>query len=112
MKPIAGLLMTLLASAVAGCHVHRARYFYEAGTSHVSGGTREGASVAVSGDSRLLAGVIVAIMVADGIRYYLRRPDGSLTPIESPPEADASRRVSEQDCSGPITLDGGNLRCR
>jgi hypothetical protein len=112
MKTIAALLTTLIASGLAGCHGHRAGYFYEAGTSHVSGGTREGASVAVSGDSRLLVGVVVAIMVADGIRYYLRRPDGSLTPVERPPEADASRRVTVQDCSGPITLDGGNLRCR
>jgi len=28
------------------------------------------------------------------------------------PEPDPTRRISEQDCSKPIELDGGNLRCK
>jgi hypothetical protein len=28
------------------------------------------------------------------------------------PGPDPSRKVSEQDCSRPIVLDGGNLRCK
>ena len=30
----------------------------------------------------------------------------------TPPELDPTRKVSEQDCSKPINLDGGNLRCK
>ena len=112
MKPIAAAALAALALALAGCHAHRASYAWQARTSHVSGGIQEGASVSVSGDSPLLAGIVIAVLVADGIRYYLRRPDGSLAPLESAPHADPSRRVSEQDCSRPIEPDGGNLRCR
>ena len=28
------------------------------------------------------------------------------------PEPDPTRRISEQDCTKPIQLDGGNLRCK
>ncbi|MBI3375101.1 MAG: hypothetical protein HY017_25545 [Betaproteobacteria bacterium] len=28
------------------------------------------------------------------------------------PELDPSRKISEQDCTKPIVLDGGNLRCK
>ena len=28
------------------------------------------------------------------------------------PEPDPARKISEQDCSKPIVLDGGNLRCK
>ena len=28
------------------------------------------------------------------------------------PPLDPSRKISEQDCSKPINLDGGNLRCK
>jgi hypothetical protein len=28
------------------------------------------------------------------------------------PELDPSRKINEQDCTKPIVLDGGNLRCK
>lgn len=28
------------------------------------------------------------------------------------PEIDPARKISEQDCTKPIVLDGGNLRCK
>jgi hypothetical protein len=28
------------------------------------------------------------------------------------PAPDPNRRISEQDCTKPIVLDGGNLRCK
>jgi hypothetical protein len=34
------------------------------------------------------------------------------TPRGEVPAPDPARKVSEQDCSRPIVLDGGNLRCR
>jgi hypothetical protein len=55
---------------------------------------------------------VVAVLVAEGVRYYLRGPDGSLTPLERTPEADPARTVREQDCTRPLALDGANLRCR
>lgn len=33
-------------------------------------------------------------------------------PLSAPPPLDPSRKISEQNCSGPILLDGGNLRCK
>ena len=112
MKPIA----LLLALALAGCHAHRASYVYSGGASEVSNSTGYSAGFSVAGDSPLLAGIIVAVLVAEGIRYYIRHPDGTLAPLSSgrfgDPEPDPSRRISEQDCSRPIVPDGGNLRCK
>lgn len=33
-------------------------------------------------------------------------------PLSAPPPLDPSRKISEQSCSRPIALDGGNLRCK
>jgi len=43
----------------------------------------------------------------------LRDAYGATTgmPLYAPP-MDSSRKVAEQDCSRPVTLDQGNLRCR
>ena len=38
-----------------------------------------------------------------GRRYY--------DPRRAPP-MDPKRKVNEQDCSKPVTLDGGNLKCK
>lgn len=102
----------VLLLGLAGCHAHRAGYLYESRTGTVSGGSSSGASVSLSGESRLVAGIVIAVMVAEGVRYYIRRPDGSLAPWEPPPGPDPSRKVSEQDCRRAIVSDGGNLRCK
>lgn len=30
----------------------------------------------------------------------------------TPPELEPTRKISEQDCTRPIVIDGGNLRCK
>lgn len=95
-----------------GCYSYRFSYVSDAHSGAVMSSSSHGARISVASDSRLLAGIIVAVLLAEGVRYYLRGPDGTLTPLERAPEADPSRRISEQDCTQPIARDGGNLRCR
>lgn len=66
----------------------------------------------ISSDSRLLVGIVVAAMLVEGVRYYLRGPDGTLTPLDRAPDPDPSRRVSEQNCAEPLVFDGANLKCK
>ena len=43
------------------------------------------------------------------------RTEISVTTTEAttaPPKLDATRKVAEQDCSKPVALDRGNLKCR
>ena len=108
MRSAACFLCVLL----AGCHAYRFGYVSDLRSGTVATSSAQGASVAVSTDSRLVAGIIVAVLLAEGIRYYLRGPDGTLTPLERAPEPDPSRKVSEQDCTLPLARDGGNLRCK
>jgi hypothetical protein len=37
---------------------------------------------------------------------------GPAQPATAAPEMDPGRKVSEQDCSGPVDLFAGNLRCK
>jgi hypothetical protein len=75
-----------------------------------------GGSVRLSTDSRVGAAVIIAVLVADGLRYFRLDPDGRRTPVdprEHPGAAGfAPPRVSVQDCTQPIDLEAGNLVCR
>jgi hypothetical protein len=43
------------------------------------------------------------------------RTEMSVTTTEAttaPPKLDSTRKVAEQDCSKPVALDRGNLKCR
>lgn len=95
---------------LAGCH---AGYDYRWGSvtpAPPSGGTAS-LGVSVSGPVSGIAGaVIIAVVLADGIRYYLRLPDGTNVPYEGVPDGD--RVVNVQDCTQAIDLTAGNLMCR
>lgn len=58
----------------------------------------------------LFTGLVVAIVLIDGLQYYVLR-DGSRTPLRAP-EADPNRPISVQDCTAPIDPGRGNLFCR
>lgn len=71
--------------------------------------------VQVSTDSAVAAAIVVGVLLAEGLRYFLQTPDGTRTPL---PALTAEQvrawppRVSEQDCTRPVDPDAGNLRCR
>lgn len=70
------------------------------------------ARVSVVSRDRVLTGIVVAVLLAEGVRYYLRGDDGTMTPLDYIPEPDPARAISEQDCTGPVNLELGNLMCR
>jgi hypothetical protein len=85
-----------------------------AGTSATSGST----GVQASSGSRGLANAIIAVGIVAGAIEYSRedRPFPSPSALFSErtpaPELAPDRRISEQDCTRPIDLSSGNLRCR
>ena len=103
--------IVLLASlALAGC---QASYGYQWGMpagSH-SQATAVQMRVAVPSDS-LAGAILIGVVFADGVRYYLRLPDGTRMPYYGVPEPDPARRINVQDCTRPIDLAAGNLMCR
>jgi hypothetical protein len=62
----------------------------------------------------LLLGGLASCAIIDA----LLPPYGSVTqtntagPAQSAPRMEWRRKIANQDCSKPITLDQGNLRCR
>jgi len=71
------------------------------------------AGVTVVGPADGAAGVVlVGAVVADGVRYYAIRPDGTRVPYYGVPEADPARRINIQDCTQPVDIQAGNLMCR
>ncbi len=104
--------MAGLALALAGCATLDIR----------TGGPRQpltpGSSqvqIQASTDSRLGSVILVSVLLAEGIRYFLQMADGRRTPID----AEEARRlrgtvpsVSEQDCSRAVDPTQGNLFCR
>src|SRR3954463_3497040 len=72
------------------------------------------AGIRASTDSRLGAAIIVAVMLADGLRYFRLDPDGTRTPVDAATaqHLGVARQVSVQDCSQPVDLSAGNLICR
>ena len=100
----------LACASIAGCQSWGGGY--RSGTSFASQTTTQSGQVQVSGDNRVLAGIVVAVMLADGVRYYVRGRDGSMTPLENVPPGDPGRRIGEQDCTRPVNLELGNLVCR
>jgi hypothetical protein len=71
------------------------------------------AGVTIVGEAEGAAGaVLVGAVVADGVRYYAVRPDGTRVPYHGTPEPDPARRVNVQDCTQPVDIYAGNLMCR
>jgi hypothetical protein len=105
---IAALL--LVAALGAGC-AHTAVGVSNSGTpASTSGGT------SISTGS---AGAALALVLTFGMIDYVNNPrpfpnPSSLMSPASPaaPEMATSRRISEQDCSKPVDLSLGNLRCK
>ena len=69
-------------------------------------------NLSLSSDNPAVTGVLVGVLLAEGVRYYLKQVNGGLVPLERVSESDVNRRISEQDCSGVVVLARGNLRCR
>jgi hypothetical protein len=70
-------------------------------------------------DSRGLATAVIAVGIVAGAIDYSREPrpfpsPAALLPERSPPapELAPDRRISEQDCTRPVDLSSGNLRCK
>jgi hypothetical protein len=74
--------------------------------------TTTGARISLAQGDRLLAGVLVALVVADGLDYYVRGDDGTLTRFDRLPEFEPSRPVNMADCTRPVDPGKGNLSCR
>jgi len=77
------------------------------------------AGLQARGDSRGLATAIIAVGLAAGAIDYSHEPrpfpsPAALLPERSPPAPALApdRRINEQDCTRPIDLSSGNLRCR
>ena len=68
-----------------------------------------GCSVNIHGGGDLALGVGIALIAA-GI--YESERTGGITDTRAVPELDASRKVSEQDCTKPVDYSLGNIRCK
>lgn len=107
------LLAVALALGVSGCASTNIR----AGSAYVATGSGSVTStqVQVSTDSAVATAIVVGVLLAEGLRYFLQAPDGKRTPLPGL-TADQVRawppRVSEQDCARPVEPDAGNQRCR
>ena len=95
----------VVAVAVGGCTV---RYSAEERASGL-GGTAT-SRVSMASGSPLGNAIIVGVMLADGVHYYLLGPDGK-TSVRAP-EPDPARKINIQDCTRPVDPDAGNLLCR
>jgi hypothetical protein len=86
------------------------------GTSNASAASTTGAGLQVQGGGALTVVLVAATLVA-GATQDLReprpfRPFYDWTGTRAAPEMKPDRAVSEQDCTKPIDLSSGNLRCR
>jgi hypothetical protein len=112
MNVVSGLIACVLLS---GCAAWGAGFGFgapAASRSSIPQGGGHYVNFSVASDNPVVTGVLVGVLLAEGVGYYLRRTDGTLVPLERVPESDANRRIGEQDCSGVVVLDRGNLRCR
>jgi hypothetical protein len=87
----------------------------------VSSGTAPGTAAPAGGTSISTgsAGAALILVLTFGVIDYVNNPQpfpnpSSLMSPASPkaPELATSRRISEQDCSKPVDLTLGNLRCK
>src|SRR5258706_8666092 len=108
MRAVAVVLVLVLASACTHVQI--------GGTSNVSAASTTAAGLQVQGGGALTAVLVAATLVA-GATQDLREPRpfrpfydwmGTRPPAEMQPD----RVIVEQDCTKPIDLSSGNLRCR
>jgi hypothetical protein len=108
---IAALL--LMAALVAGCSNTAVS---------VGGGAPPSGPVAPPGSAKITTGsgtAALGLMLTFGVIDYINNPQPFPNPavLFSPgpppaPEMASGRRISEQDCSKPVDLTLGNLRCK
>lgn len=100
----------LVSLALAGCH---ASYGYQWGMPAGSHSQAMAVDARVTVPSDSLAGaILIGVLIADGVGYYLRLPDGTRVPYYGIPDPDPQRRINVQDCTRPIDIPAGNLMCR
>ena len=103
-----------LCMVLAGCH---ASYSFQWGmTAGMPAGgnassTAAWVSATVPTDS-VAGAILIGVVLAEGVRYYLRLPDGTRIPYYGVPDPDPARRINVQDCTRPIDREAGNLMCR
>jgi len=70
--------------------------------------------IQASTESRLGAVIIIAVLLAEGLRYFRVESDGTHTPVDAATaeRLGVSHQVSVQDCTQPVDLTAGNLVCR
>jgi len=109
-------LLLLLVPALAACSHSLVRiHTGSTGVSSAPGGSRITTSrIDASTESRVGAAIIIAVLLADGLRYFRVEPDGRRTPVDAATaeRLGVSPRINEQDCSQPVDLTAGNLVCR
>ena len=109
-------LLLLLVLLLAGCsHVS-----INASSQASTGTVTTGGQASVRVESRALAALVIAGMFLAAAAEEARdpRPFPSFSSLADwfrgtpAPELDPTRRVSEQDCSQPLDLSLGNIRCK
>ena len=108
MRAVAFVLIAALASGCAHTAVA------------VSSGTVGGTAVATTGTATLSsssAAALLFVLTLGAIEYAnnpqpFPSPSALMSPTPPAPELAANRRISEQDCSKPVDLTLGNLRCK
>ena len=104
------LLLLSLVSLLAGC---QATLVYRSGPGAQVSGQSGALSVHAQVPGNTLAGaMLITILLADGVRQYLRRPDGITVPYGGGSNPDLERRVNVQACNRPVDPYAGNLMCR
>jgi len=95
---------------LAGCHASYGYQWGMPGASH-SQSTAVDLRVTVPSDS-IAGAILIGVVLADGVSYYLSLPDGTRMPYYGIPDPDPARRINIQDCTRPIDIRAGNLICR
>lgn len=102
--------VAVICVALGGCH---ASVGYQWGMPSGSHTQTSVVDLRVGGEvNSTLGAILIGILVADGVRYYWRLPDGSRRPYYGTPEADLARSVNVQDCTRPVNPAAGNLMCQ
>lgn len=101
---------------LAGCHSASWRFDSPSGgqappASAIPQGSSQSVSLHIGGESALGL-LLLGAVLADGVRGYRAAADSPLESRWKAPDPDPNRRISEQDCTRPIRIDAGNLKCK
>src|SRR3990172_10694325 len=104
MRRVARIITAVAAFAsIAGCQFGALR----GGVGYESGAAPRASAyetrVSIAGGGRVFTGIVVAVLLAEGVRYYVRGDDGTMTPLhDDAPPPDPGRIINEQDCTAPV----------